>query len=39
MSYELKIVLAVAAAFNILFFLYPGPLIESAALAAKSLFE
>jgi NADH-quinone oxidoreductase subunit N len=39
MAYELKIVLTVAAALNILFFLYPGPLLESAALAAKSLFE
>jgi NADH-quinone oxidoreductase subunit N len=39
MPYELKIVLTVSAAFNILFFLYPAPLLESAALAAKSLFE
>ncbi len=37
--YELKVVLAAAGVFNLLFFVYPGPLVESAAWAAKSLFE
>ena len=31
--------LALSGAFNLLFFVYPSPLLESAALAAKSLFE
>ncbi|HEX2216328.1 MAG TPA: NADH-quinone oxidoreductase subunit NuoN [Xanthobacteraceae bacterium] len=35
---ELKLVLAVAGLFNLLFFVYPAPLLESAAVAAKSLF-
>ena len=35
---ELKFVLAVSGIINILFFVYPGPLLESAAAAAKSLF-
>jgi NADH-quinone oxidoreductase subunit N len=35
---ELKIVMAVCAVFNILFFLYPGPLVGAASAAARSLF-
>jgi NADH-quinone oxidoreductase subunit N len=35
---ELRTVLAVAGLFNILFFVYPGPLVSVAAAAAKSLF-
>jgi NADH-quinone oxidoreductase subunit N len=35
---ELRTVLAVAGLFNILFFVYPGPLISAATAAAKSLF-
>jgi NADH-quinone oxidoreductase subunit N len=35
---ELKVVLAVCALFNILFFVYPGPLIGVASAAAHSLF-
>ena len=35
---ELKIVMAVCALFNILFFLYPGPLVGAASAAARSLF-
>jgi NADH-quinone oxidoreductase subunit N len=35
---ELKVVLGVCALFNILFFLYPGPLIGVASAAAHSLF-
>ena len=38
MAYELKIVLAVAGLFNLLFIAYPGPLIAAATTAAKSLF-
>jgi NADH-quinone oxidoreductase subunit N len=38
MPYELKIVLAVSGLFNLLFFVYPGPLIAAATAAAKSLF-
>jgi len=38
MPYELKIVLAVSGLFNLLFFVYPGPLIAAATVAAKSLF-
>jgi NADH-quinone oxidoreductase subunit N len=38
MPHALQAVLGVAALFNILFFVYPGPLIEAAAAAAKSLF-
>jgi NADH-quinone oxidoreductase subunit N len=38
MPYELKAVLAVTGLFNLLFFAYPGPLIEAADAAAKSLF-
>src|SRR5206468_8425154 len=35
---ELKTVLAVAGLFNLLFFVYPAPLLDAAAAAAKSLF-
>jgi NADH-quinone oxidoreductase subunit N len=38
MPHELKAVLAVTGLFNLLYFLYPGPLIEAANAAAKSLF-
>jgi NADH-quinone oxidoreductase subunit N len=35
---ELRTVLAVAGLFNLLFFVYPGPLVNVASAAAKSLF-
>jgi len=35
---ELKAVLAVSGLFVLLFFVYPAPLVEAAAAAAKSLF-
>jgi NADH-quinone oxidoreductase subunit N len=35
---ELRAVLAVAGLFNLLFFVYPGPLVSVASAAAKSLF-
>jgi NADH-quinone oxidoreductase subunit N len=35
---ELRAVLAVSGLFNLLFFVYPGPLVEAASIAAKSLF-
>jgi NADH-quinone oxidoreductase subunit N len=38
MPYELKAVLAVTGLFNLLFFVYPAPLLGAAAAAAKSLF-
>jgi NADH-quinone oxidoreductase subunit N len=38
MPIELKAVLAVSGLFNLLFFVYPGPLVEAATAAAKSLF-
>jgi NADH-quinone oxidoreductase subunit N len=38
MPIELKVVLAVCGLFNILFFLYPGPLVGAASAAAQSLF-
>jgi NADH-quinone oxidoreductase subunit N len=38
MPHALKVVLAVTGLFNLLFFVYPGPLIAAAAAAAKSLF-
>jgi NADH-quinone oxidoreductase subunit N len=38
MPVELKAVLAIAGLFNLLYFLYPAPLIAAAATAAKSLF-
>ncbi len=38
MPNELKVVLAICGLFNILFFAYPGPLVEAANAAARSLF-
>ena len=38
MRLELRTVLAVAGLFNILFALYPSPLVSAAKAAAKSLF-
>src|SRR3954462_7066896 len=38
MPHALKLVLAVSGLFNLLFFVYPGPLVAAAAAAAKSLF-
>jgi NADH-quinone oxidoreductase subunit N len=38
MPVELKVVLAICGLFNILFFLYPGPLVGAASAAAHSLF-
>ncbi len=38
MPYELRAVLGVSGLFNLLFFVYPGPLVEAATAAAKSLF-
>ena len=38
MPYELRVVLAICGLFNILFFLYPGPLVGVASAAAHSLF-
>jgi NADH-quinone oxidoreductase subunit N len=38
MPNELKVVLGVCALFNLLFFLYPGPLVGVASAAAHSLF-
>ncbi len=38
MANELKIVLAATGLFNLLFFVYPGPLVAAASAAAKSLF-
>ncbi|HXF88416.1 MAG TPA: NADH-quinone oxidoreductase subunit NuoN [Xanthobacteraceae bacterium] len=38
MPVELKAVLGVAGLFNLLFFVYPSPLLEAASAAAKSLF-
>ena len=38
MGGELRLVLALAGAFNILFFVYPAPLVSAATAAAKSLF-
>ena len=35
---ELKAVLGVAGLFNLLYFVYPAPLITAAGIAAKSLF-
>jgi len=35
---ELKVVLGICGLFNILFFLYPGPLVGVASAAARSLF-
>ena len=38
MRVELRFVLAIAGVFTILFFVYPAPLVNAAAVAAKSLF-
>ena len=38
MPVELKVVLAICGLFNVLFFLYPGPLVGAASAAARSLF-
>jgi NADH-quinone oxidoreductase subunit N len=38
MAYELRLVLAVTGVFNLAFFIYPGPLVAAATVAAKSLF-
>jgi NADH-quinone oxidoreductase subunit N len=38
MAYELRVVLAVTGLFNLLFIVYPSPLIAAATAAAKSLF-
>jgi NADH-quinone oxidoreductase subunit N len=38
MPYELRAVLGVTGLFNILYFVYPGPLVAAANAAAKSLF-
>jgi NADH-quinone oxidoreductase subunit N len=38
MPHELRAVLAVTGLFNLLFFVYPGPLVEAAGAASKSLF-
>jgi NADH-quinone oxidoreductase subunit N len=38
MPNELKAVLAVTGLFNLLYFVYPAPLVEAAGAAAKSLF-
>jgi len=38
MPYELRFVLAVCGLFNVLFFVYPGPLVGMASAAAHSLF-
>ncbi len=38
MPIELRVVLAICGLFNILFFVYPGPLIGAASAAARSLF-
>jgi NADH-quinone oxidoreductase subunit N len=38
MPQELKAVLAVTGLFNLLYWVYPAPLLDAAAAAAKSLF-
>ncbi|MFZ2065158.1 MAG: NADH-quinone oxidoreductase subunit NuoN [Xanthobacteraceae bacterium] len=38
MPVELRVVLAICGLFNILFFVYPGPLVTAASAAARSLF-
>jgi NADH-quinone oxidoreductase subunit N len=38
MPVELKVVLVICGLFNLLFFLYPGPLVGAASAAARSLF-
>jgi NADH-quinone oxidoreductase subunit N len=39
MAYELRVVLAVTGLFNLLFAVYPSPLVAAATVAAKSLFQ
>jgi NADH-quinone oxidoreductase subunit N len=39
MRYELRAVLGVTGLFNLLFFVYPGPLVAAATVAASSLFQ
>jgi NADH-quinone oxidoreductase subunit N len=39
MVLELKVVLGVSGLFNLLFFVYPSPLLDVATTAAKSLFD
>jgi NADH-quinone oxidoreductase subunit N len=38
MPYELRAVLAASGLFNLLFFIYPAPLVDAANNAAKALF-
>jgi len=38
MPMELRVVLGIAGVFNLLFFVYPGPLVGAASIAARSLF-
>jgi NADH-quinone oxidoreductase subunit N len=38
MPYELRAVLALSGLFNLLYFVYPGPLVAAAGAAARSLF-
>jgi NADH-quinone oxidoreductase subunit N len=38
MANELRLVLGVTGFFNLLFFIYPAPLVDAAGAAAKSLF-
>jgi NADH-quinone oxidoreductase subunit N len=38
MPVELRVVLTICGLFNVLFFLYPGPLVGAASAAARSLF-
>jgi len=38
MPVELRVVLAICGLFNLLFFVYPGPLVTAASAAARSLF-
>ena len=38
MPVELKAMLGVTGLFNLLYFIYPGPLVQAAGAAAKSLF-
>jgi NADH-quinone oxidoreductase subunit N len=39
MPYDLRLVLAATGLFNLLFFVYPSPLVTAATVAAKSLFQ
>jgi NADH-quinone oxidoreductase subunit N len=38
MPNELKAVLGITGLFNLLYFVYPAPLVNAASLAARSLF-